>query len=75
MKRVRRGKARERKEGKVKGRVKRKRIENKEKNEDAMVAVTCIQGAISLILFYRPARGRIPLGMRYNTSCGEVKYL
>jgi hypothetical protein len=35
----------------VKGRVKRKRIENKEKNEDAMVAVTCIQGAISLILF------------------------
>jgi hypothetical protein len=51
VKRVRRGKARERKEGKVKGRVKRKRIENKEKNEDAMVAVTCIQGAISLILF------------------------
>ena len=24
---------------------------------------------------YRPAGGRIPLGMRYNTSCGEVKYL
>jgi hypothetical protein len=25
--------------------------------------------------FYRPAGGRIPLGMRYNTSSGEVKYL
>ena len=37
----------------MEGRVKRKRIEDEnreEKNEDAMVAVTCIQGAISLIL-------------------------
>ena len=38
----------ERKEGKVKGKVKRKRIENREEtNEDAKAAVTCIQVAIS----------------------------
>lgn len=62
----------------MEGRVKRKRIEDREqrrKKRRCHGGCYLYSGCHFLNSSYRPAGGRIPLGMRDNTSSGEVKYL